>query len=394
MPLILIPYLVRTLGMTSFGDWVFATSFAIIARTIVSYGFDLTATRSVAIRQQDRSYISKLLVSIGVIRLTLLLVCCVGVVALSAMSQRISEVLVLALVSMLVLVGEAIFPVWLFQGMEEMSSITKVRLSHKLAFVALVVLLVRSAQDVLLVPVIEATTSLAAGVAATWIACGRFRLAIVLPGIDAILAELRQGFSVCVSQLAIHFYTTINVVLLGFMMGPVAVGQYAIAEKVYSAIRGMLGPVVQALFPVLSKSYADDVGEFGRAVRGITGAFVVGLVALSVLMLVTADPIVALVAGRADSESAAALRVLAVSLCFAFGTFLSPLLIVQERRGAFARITLLTMVTNLVVVVPLIGLLGVVGAAVAFLAVQAVHSVLLVRANWTYLGGSMAPLRR
>jgi len=380
--------------MTAFGDWVFATSFVIIARTVVSYGFDLTATRSVAVRQQDRPYVGRLVVSVGIIRLALLLVCCLSVVVLSMMFQPIEDVLILALLSMLVLVGEAIFPVWLFQGMEEMSSITKVRLSHKLAFVMLVVLLVKSAQDVLLVPVIEATTSLAAGVAATWIACGKFRLAIALPELDAILSELRQGFSVCVSQLAIHFYTTINIVLLGFLLGPIAVGQYAIAEKVYSAVRGMLGPVVQALFPVMSKSYAADASRFGPAVRSITGAFVIGLVALSVLMVATAEPVVELIAGRADVESTAALRVLAVSLCFAFGTFLSPLLIVQERRGTFARITMLTMVTNLVVVAPLIGLLGVVGAAVAFLLVQALHSALLVRANWSYLGGRTLPLRQ
>ena len=366
LPLILIPFLTRALGMETFGDWVFAVSFVVFFRTFVSYGFDLTATRSVSVHRNDKTYVGKLFATVVITRLAFFVLSCILLLGLTFLSTNIANVQALALLSMLVLIGEAFFPVWLFQGMEDMAVITKLRLGYRALFVLIVILLVSESHDVFLIPIIEAVGSLGAGLIATRLAVSRYSLKMRLPDVSFIKREVKDGASVFVSNIAVHFYTTINTILLGVMVGSVAVAQYSIADKVYYAFRGMLGPVVQVLFPSLSRLCEEDFDAFKRASRNITVAILSGLIAMALLTYFIADPFVLLIAGESDPVSIQVLQILSISMVFGLGTFFSPLLVIRKKGNVLVRITLLTMLVNLILVFPLIYYFGVIGMAMAF----------------------------
>lgn len=381
LPLILIPFLIRSLEMRTFGDWVFATSFVSFFRTFVSYGFDLTATRTVAIRRDDRAFIGDLYASILVVRLAILVLSCVVLIILALAFANIENVLTLALLSMLVLVGEAFFPIWLFQGMERMPTITHLRLAYRAAFVISTILLVRGPADVYRVPLLEGAGSLASGLIAMHLGHSQYNLAYRWPSAYLVMEQVRDGWSVFVSNAAVNFYTTINTMLLGVVLGPLAVAKYGIAERVYNAIRGMVGTAVPALFPAFSRTYESDFPTFKRSARFISAIYaaVLSLLALPVILL--AGWIVFVISGRHNAETALALQIFALSLPFALGSLFSSFLVAQRKNRALLFAVLLTTAANFVIIIPAIRYFGVIGAASAFLLVQLVHAMAQFVAN-------------
>src|SRR5436305_15321928 len=65
-PLLVLPYLSRVLSTDHFGLIAFATSFNWYFLTLVEYGFNLTATRRIAIHRDDPHKISKIFSSVFV----------------------------------------------------------------------------------------------------------------------------------------------------------------------------------------------------------------------------------------------------------------------------------------------------------------------------------------
>ena len=381
LPLILIPFLVRALGMKTFGDWVFAVSFVSIFRTFVDYGFNLTATRAVSVHRDDRMFVSELYATVVVTRLVIFVLSYLILLGLAFAFTNIWSVVVLAQLSMLVLVGEALLPIWLYQGMESMATITQLRLGYRALFVLIVIFLVQGPQDVLLIPAVEAVGSLITGLIALHLACSRYGLSFRWPRYSFIKSEVKTGATVFASYLAVHFYTTINTVLLGFLQGAVAVAQYSIAEKVYSAIRGMFGPVVQALFPPLSRLYEQDFNAFRRSARNIAIAFFAALVGLAIICFFLAQTIVLLIAGQPDPIATHALQILSVTLAIGLGTLFSPLLVIQKKNYLLVSVTFFTMVVNLAIVFPLIYYYGVIGVAMALFITQLFQLVAQLIAN-------------
>lgn len=381
LPIILIPFLIRVLGMETFGDWVFAVSFVSIFRTFVAYGFDMTATRAVSVRREDRNFVSKLYVTVVSIRLMIFVLTCLVLLGLAFAFTNIWNVLVLALLSMLVLIGEAFFPTWLFQGMENMATITQLRLGYRVLFILGVILLVRSPKDVLIIPIIEAVGSLGVGLVAMRLAQTRYDLNIRRPTTEFIKREVVAGASVFLSNVAVHFYTTINTILIGVFIGPVGVAKFSIADKIFRAIWGMLGPVVQAIFPTLSRLYAENPLRFQKTAQIISVLYFLLLIMLSAPLFLLADTVVTFVAGTHDATATRALEILAITLSVTLGTLFSALLVVREQGRKLIVVTYSTMIVNLIVIFPLLLYYGVVGAAAALLIGQLFHTSIQIFAN-------------
>lgn len=385
LPLVMLPYLARALGIQVFGSWLLAGATVSIARTAVGYGFDLTATRAASGNRTNASFTSQLFFAVTLSRLAILVICSATVIVASQFIHSLQPVLVLTLASMLVLVGEALFPVWLFQGRECMGTITKLRLSYRFAFVLAVIVAVRRPADVFLVPILEGIGSIATGAVACFIARSRFGLIAAAPSSGFIWRHFVESTTVFASTMAVHFYTTLNTMALGATSGSVAVAQYAIPEKIYSAIRGLLSPLIQAIYPALAAQRTQSPRQFSRsAVLLLVFCFLI-LASLAICVYIFAGNIISLISGHHLPLAESTLRIFAFALCFGMGSILSPLLIVQERSRTLLTCTTVTAIVGVAACVVLVPTFGVVGAAFAFLTSQVVNTLLLLGAAWPTL---------
>jgi PST family polysaccharide transporter len=382
IPLILVPYLIRTVGLELFGTLMFAMAFVIVARICVSYGFDLTATRQVAAGDRhspDR--LSELLVDVTAARLVIWAACFAVLTGLSFFVGQLADIRLLLVVALFILLGEVLFPVWLFQGMERMGTIMFLRLGSKLVTLVLTFALVKGPEDLLLVPALEASTSLAAGLIAFAVARRRFSLLLVRPHLARIRQQFRDGAHIFISTFAVQFYTTVNMIALGLLVGPAAVGAYSLAEKIYSALRGLLGPFIQAIFPVMARMHGTSQFEFNQYYRNVLIYLLPVLGGVGIALFAAAGPLVKLASGSEGDQAVRALQVFAIAFPFAVGSFLSPMLVVRGRSEFLMRITLIGGAIGLVLS-PLLSIAyGAVGAVTVFLVVQVYNSIALAFAN-------------
>ena len=74
LPLITFPYLIRVLGVDKFGLIMFAQATMYYFEILVDFGFNLSATREVALNAKNKSKLNEIISSVFSIKLVLLII--------------------------------------------------------------------------------------------------------------------------------------------------------------------------------------------------------------------------------------------------------------------------------------------------------------------------------
>jgi len=258
LPLITVPYTVRVLTPSGYGLGAFAVSFAGFFGTLADYGFNLTATRSVSVNRDSHHEVSRIATQVMFTK-AVILGHCAGVFWLLtwAVPKLRGNNLVMWMGFLQVAMG-SLSPFWLYQGLEELRFSARVNLAVRVAYVPALFLFVRRPADtwkwVLLQAVVAAV---AAGI--LWLnAWLRLGVGWVRPRWADLQTQLREGFSLFVSQAAVRAYTSGNTFILGMFTNMTVAGYYSAAERVVQMVLGLLGPVMQAVYPRASQLAASS----------------------------------------------------------------------------------------------------------------------------------------
>ena len=134
VPLLLIPFLVRSLGIEVFGLVMFAQSVSTIFIIFSDLGFSITGTRKISIHTDDKKQISEIFWDITTIKAATLILLFGVLLILIAFVPKFSKEPLLFIFSYGVTIGSTVFPSWFFQGIQKMKTITVVNATAKLIF--------------------------------------------------------------------------------------------------------------------------------------------------------------------------------------------------------------------------------------------------------------------
>src|SRR3989339_509467 len=124
LPLITLPYLIRVLGPEKYGLIAFGTAFLTYFQLFTDYGFNLSATKDISINRENNKKISEIFSSVIIIKTVLMLFSFIIIFFIvTSFSKFNSQKEVYYLIS-LSLIGNVLFPIWFFQGIERMKYIT------------------------------------------------------------------------------------------------------------------------------------------------------------------------------------------------------------------------------------------------------------------------------
>lgn len=369
LPLLTLPYLVRTLGTEAYGRLGFSLAFIQYFVLLADYGFNLSATRAIAQHQQDRQRVSQLFWNVTACKLLLGLIGFGILLLLSQLIPTLKAVQDVLLAAYLLVLGSILFPVWLFQGMETMGRIAICSLLAKALVVPTTFLFVHHPEDAWLAATIQGATTVAAGLLAIgfihrerWIVWAR-------PTLNGLKEQLAEGWHVFLSTAAISLYTASTTVILGFLAGNTAVGHFVAADKIRQAAQGLISPVSQAVYPRVNALMQQDRHAAFQMIRRLLWGQGGATLLLSLLLMGFAPLIVELAYGAGHQDTVTVLRWLA-PLPFVIG--LSNVLGIQTMltlgmKQLFSRILLASGLCNLILIVPLSLYQGETGAATAVL---------------------------
>lgn len=312
LPLVTLPYIVRVIGPEYFGLVNFAQAFVVYFALVVNYGFDYSATREIAIKRGKNDEIAGIVSAVLTAKFLLLAVSTVVYGLLVFSIPRFQDDLLLYVYTYLLVVGAAVFPTWLFQGMEKLTRTAIFNFIIKAAFTASIFIFIRQEGHYLYIPLINGVGHTVVGVIALFYGLRYFRIRISLPSKDTLLAALKKGWTLFTSTVVINLYTTSNVFILGLLTANIHVGYFTAASKIIIVIQGLLlMPMNQTLFPhignALHRSFENGIEKLKRL------TFLVGGITFlaSVFVFVAAKPIVFIIFGSEFGDAVVALRMMA-----------------------------------------------------------------------------------
>ena len=275
LQLIILPYLVRVLGSEKYGLVMIAQSVALFLTIIVDFGFNISATKEVAYLKNDKEKLSQFYWNIVFVKLILIIITFIILLGMIFFIDKFKLNPLVYLFSFGLVLGQAIFPTWFFQGIEKMQVITFVTVGAKLFFTLSLFFVVFSPDDYLYVPIFNGLGFVISGLFGFIFSLQYVKF--ISPKLLQIKDIIKNSSSLFFSNLAVSFYTSSNVIILGFFAGDSIAGIYSSMEKLILAIKSIYTPVYQAIFPNLSTKPNEKIRIFIDKIRipiGILGAVI------------------------------------------------------------------------------------------------------------------------
>lgn len=325
VPLVTIPYLLRTIGAERYGALVFSQATIQYFVTFVEFGFGLSATRRIAAVRSDperlRSEFSRLIhakLILVAVAATLL----VGVLSITAKLRAEWEIF---LASSGVIAAAALMPTWFFQGIEDMRVVTLVQVIGRSLVILLLVAFVATPSDTWRAGLIMGCCPLAVAVFSFIYAMRARGMNLRLVSLKSAMEALTESFALFISSLSINLYTTTITFLLGILTSNSVVSAYSVAYKVSRACADAISPVSQAVYPRVVNLASSGMRAAAIRVAGRFGAVLVVLgTAMSVVLYIASPAIVRFLMGHAEPGIVVLMQLLAplpgvVSLSTVFG---------------------------------------------------------------------------
>lgn len=253
LPLLTLPYLVRTLGVEIFGLVIFAQSFVMFFNILVDYGFALSATREISIHRDDKNKITEIFSAVITIKVILILFSLLILSIIVLIFDKFSANWELYYLTFLWVIGQALFPLWYFQGLEKMKYITIVNIITKLIFTISIFIFIRQKSDYLLVPILNGLGVIVGSLFSFWIIYRHFDQSFKFQRLNILIFYFKESSQFFLSRVSVSIYTSANTFVLGLFTNTTMVGYYSIAEKLYIALQGFYSPIVQVLYPYVAK---------------------------------------------------------------------------------------------------------------------------------------------
>lgn len=253
IPLVSLPYLLRTLGVERYGVVAFGLSIVMLSGVLTDFGFGISATNRISVNRGDKEYVSKLIGAIFSIKVLLCILVVSGVAIFSILFEKYLEYKSTMLCTVFPIIGLAFQPYWFFQGLEKMKAITIYSLLAKLLYLALILVFVKDESDSMNVHIANGVAQLlSAFIAIKFIYKEGYK--VHRPNFREIILEFSEGLKFFYSRIAVSLYTTGCSFFLGYYSTPHNVTLYSVSEQLYKAVQFAFMPVNQAIFPYMAKS--------------------------------------------------------------------------------------------------------------------------------------------
>jgi|GEM_PF-1850109 PST family polysaccharide transporter len=381
-PLLLIPYIARTLHPEALGQVAVAQSFAAWSAMLLDFGFTLSASREVARYQEDWEQVSHVFSSVFAAKgmLAILVICSAIVAQIAVPIFRQSPSLIWAAVFIALMQGSNVG--WFFLGLGRMRSITMFDLAAKACSLGGVLLTVRGPHDawkVLLFQGIGVAIPSAAGI---YIVVSR-HINLRTPTRERIWSTLVQSWPIFLINSIITFYGTANMMILGMVQTPRIVGIYAGSDKSVRPFYNLFAPISQALYSHTSSLVVRQPRLAGKtAFQSLRIMIAAGLV-LALAVALGAPLLVHLLLGRDYDAAIPVVRLLSLVIPFSAAGFCigQQCMLPLGLEKVFMRVVTVSTVVDLTLALTLVRRYGANGMVIAILSGEAVTVI----GNYLYL---------
>lgn len=372
LPLLLLPYVIRIIGLENFGRIAFAQAIVGYLIVVINYGFHLTATREIAINKDDLTSVHRILAEVSATKFLLFIGCFILLALGLVFFQTDKSEAAIFYAVFVSLSCNYLFPNFFFQGLHDLKKISIAAIIFKSLGVAMVFLLVRQKSDYLLYIIIPGISSFFYLVYSYSFIFKKYKFNFKSFNITwfAIKMQLKTGFYVFLSQLKLNFFSNMNVLIAGLLLGDKAAGMFGSADKVIKALSALQIPFLSALYPYFSNLVNNNKE---RAIERIHKIAIFGsvlyLIPIAIIFVFSTQIANILFGSEGYLQIAVLLRIMGFipSLLLLTNLFGTQFLLNLNKKKIFLQNMFIGAMLNTVLAYPLTAYFGLSGAAFSLL---------------------------
>ncbi|MBI1869047.1 MAG: oligosaccharide flippase family protein [Methylocystis sp.] len=306
-PVVTVPVVARAFGPDVYG--ILATFYAYGAYIALAteYGFPTIGPRAIAGAHVNTQFLSQTVSTIVSAQFVLGATALVIFGAAMSIAPYGGDYKIVAVMVSVQTFATSMAPQWVFVGLEQTRNFALVQTVFRVAAAALVLLVIRTPGDLLLFAGINCVAAVLILVFSL-LAMARFDIRWRPPSLKELIEVIRQASRLFVSSVSISFYTTANVLIVAHVLGPIAAGAFALADRLRLATAGVIGPMIQAIYPFVCRVAGREATHEEEWAKRVFFRCIVAMSALISLTLFAFAPFIIWLAG--GEKFAAAIPVL------------------------------------------------------------------------------------
>ncbi|NLR78613.1 oligosaccharide flippase family protein [Chitinophaga eiseniae] len=291
-PIIIIPHIVKVLGIEKYGSVVFSYAFVTYFAIFTDYGFNLSATRDISISRDDEVAVNHIFNRVIQSKLLLYCIAFILFTVIVYIIPVFRKELLLHYCSFILVLTQTLLPIWFFQGLEDMRFIAMLNAISKLCFIGLIFIIVRTPEHYILVNLLQGLGGLFSCVICYILIKKKYNISYVRIPIKEIFKEIKDGTSLFISGFAVSVYVNSNTFLLGMFANRMTLGYYGIAEKVVLAVKQLLIVFSQVVYPYMCKITNEPFDKTRRFLKTAFIPFAYIIIASCICIFLFSDYIV------------------------------------------------------------------------------------------------------
>jgi O-antigen/teichoic acid export membrane protein len=345
-PLITYTYLIRILKSDTYGLIVFAQTVVQYFIIFINYGFNISATQSIALNRDDKNKISEIISAVFIIKVLIMVFSFIVMFVLISTVPLFKKEATLFLFSMALCVQEAIFPIWYFLGIEKMKYITIINVLSKVVFTVLIFILVTQQSDYILVPILNGIGALLAGTYSLYIVFKEKDIVFSYQPKRILSEYFKDSTYFFISNISGMIYTNAGKFILGATGNMSEVAFYDLGDKILGLLKNFTSIVEQTIFAKISVT--RDLKLFNQ----IKNYTLLIITIICIIVFIMAKDIVYILGGNAMITASISLSILIiVAIPNVLSTFWGHILLLAwNRKSDFLKLRIISLFSFLVII--------------------------------------------
>ena len=267
IPLLVFPFLVKTLGLELFGLYSITYAAVIFCFMFCDYGFNFSGSKYITINRFDLQKRDQAFSTIITLKILISVLISVFWIFFVLYDQRFEKNTFFGLLFIGMIFGNAINLQWFFQGMEQLGWYSTINSIIKLLSNISILFLIKSPKDIYLIPLIYSLSFLITGIITLFVAMYFVKVKFHFLSLKSFPLFLKEGFDyfVTISTTSLVFNGTI-IILSFFEKNILIIGAFSALDRIIKILVSVYVPYSTAIYPRNMANFQIGIKEGKQSV--------------------------------------------------------------------------------------------------------------------------------
>jgi O-antigen/teichoic acid export membrane protein len=253
VPLLVYPYLIKTVGLDSFGlvIWIWAIIDLLII--FVNFGFEISITKHISMYRDSKVKLSKIFTSVLYLKLLFYFIVLTIVYLLFISIDQLNNNRDLFIYSTLIIIPEIFMPLWYFRGIEKMQFVALLTTSTKIMFAISIFVIIKKPDDFILIPILYAISGMISALVANYILIVKENIKIKKISIKRMYSYYKESLPLFASNSVYIIREKASIIFIERFFGLSFVAYWDLVIKIINIFTMGFQIVSSSFYPYMAK---------------------------------------------------------------------------------------------------------------------------------------------